>query len=190
MNTTILVNGNVCTVKNQIDSCEKSKIFIISDLHLNHFNIIKYCNRPFKSIEEMNEAIINNWNSKISDNDLVYFLGDFCLGGRNVINNFTERLKGRKIIISGNHDRSRNVYLEAGFEEYYKNRLMIHYKGRDILLSHKPELGYNNFNIHGHIHDKLMEALNYFNACVEQTGYMPVELDWVISEYDKRFNKE
>ena len=52
----------------------KSKIFLISDLHLDHYNIIKYCNRPFSSVREMNYLIVNNWNTTVKDNDIVYFL--------------------------------------------------------------------------------------------------------------------
>ena len=56
------------------------RIFLVSDTHFNHENILKYCNRPFNTIEEMNVALIGNWNSVVKDDDIVYFLGDFALG--------------------------------------------------------------------------------------------------------------
>ncbi len=51
--------------------------FYISDLHLGHYNVIKMCNRPFSSVEEMDETLINNWNAAVHDEDDVYILGDF-----------------------------------------------------------------------------------------------------------------
>ena len=59
------------------------KTFVISDLHLGHKNIIKLCDRPFKSLEEMDNVIINNWNKVVTDEDIVYVLGDFAYKGLN-----------------------------------------------------------------------------------------------------------
>ena len=56
------------------------KIFITADLHLGHANIIRYCGRPYRDVNEMNEDLIRRWNSVVSDNDRVFFLGDFALG--------------------------------------------------------------------------------------------------------------
>ena len=53
-------------------------ILMASDLHLNHWNIVKYCNRPFFHVEEMNQALIDNWNSVVTDKDVVWVIGDFC----------------------------------------------------------------------------------------------------------------
>ena len=61
-----------------------SKTFFISDLHFNHENIIKYCNRPFPNVDKMNSSIINNWNSVVSKDDVVYFLGDFMFGPKQI----------------------------------------------------------------------------------------------------------
>lgn len=55
-------------------------IYLISDLHLDHKNIIKYCNRPFSSVEEMNGAIIDNWNEVVKESDFVYLVGDLAFG--------------------------------------------------------------------------------------------------------------
>ena len=83
--------------KEQIIINEKrdGKIFFISDLHFDHANIIRYCNRPFKSKEEMNRAIIKNWNSTVKDKDSVYILGDVAFGrGHRSIDFWLKKLKG------------------------------------------------------------------------------------------------
>lgn len=79
------------------------KIFFTSDNHFGHANVIKYCNRPFASVEEMNEAMVTAWNSVVGVHDVVYHLGDFSLGFESVAN-ITYRLNGAKLLIPGNHD--------------------------------------------------------------------------------------
>lgn len=83
-----------------------SNCWFTSDLHLNHSNIIKFCNRPFTSVEEMNKTIINNWNNVVNKNDTVFLLGDIVFGGYDIWNYFMEKLNGLKILIAGNHDKS------------------------------------------------------------------------------------
>lgn len=79
------------------------KVFFTADLHFYHVNIIKYSNRPFASVEEMNEVLVSNWNTIVGENDTVYVLGDFSLAVRPV-ETFLPRLNGRKKLIMGNHD--------------------------------------------------------------------------------------
>ena len=76
----------------------------MADLHLGHANIIKYCNRPFSSVEEMNDALIRNWNNTIGKEDRVFFLGDFALGSKERVIEWGRMLQGRKVFIYGNHD--------------------------------------------------------------------------------------
>jgi len=77
--------------------------YFVSDTHFNHNNIIKYCDRPFDSVEEMNEVLIKNWNSVVSEGDIVYFLGDFSMS-LGAVEELTKRLNGHKKLITGNHD--------------------------------------------------------------------------------------
>lgn len=78
-------------------------IYFTSDPHYYHANVIQYCSRPFKSVEEMNEALIANWNSVVQQDDIVYCLGDFSLAFRPV-ETITRRLNGTKLLVPGNHD--------------------------------------------------------------------------------------
>ena len=82
------------------------KIFFIADTHFNHNKIIEYENRPFKNVEEMNEKLIENWNSVVGRIDKVFVLGDFGFYNSKEI---LDRLKGFKILIMGNHDRHKSV---------------------------------------------------------------------------------
>ena len=79
--------------------------YYISDLHLFHENAIKYDRRPFDSIKEMHEVIMKNWNDRVTNGDIVYILGDISLRGKNEdLIAFVARLKGRKVLVKGNHD--------------------------------------------------------------------------------------
>lgn len=86
-------------------SSSKKRTFIISDLHLGHANIIRYCNRPFSNVEEMDAALIRNWNSMVSKGDTVYYLGDlsFGRGSKHYAEEYNEILNGDIVLIKGNH---------------------------------------------------------------------------------------
>lgn len=81
-----------------------SKIFYISDTHFGHKNCIKFDNRPFETVEEMDQTLIDNWNKKVSDEDTVYIIGDFIYRSGNTFEWYLKQLKGKKILVSGNHD--------------------------------------------------------------------------------------
>jgi calcineurin-like phosphoesterase family protein len=91
------------------------KIFFTADTHFNHWGIIKSCNRPFANVEEMNESLISNWNSKVDVLDEVYHLGDVIWkGNRQQVEEIIYRLNGKIHIIKGNHDHSQQIkYLEG-----------------------------------------------------------------------------
>src|SRR3989338_4547577 len=80
-------------------------IFITADHHFNHKNIIEYCKRPFKTVEEMNNTMIEKRNKKVGKDDLVIHLGDFALGNKEKVGEIRKMLNGKIILIKGNHDR-------------------------------------------------------------------------------------
>jgi len=105
---------------------KEPKIFLIGDLHFNHRNIIKYCSRPFNSVEDMNKQLIKNWNSVVGKNDIVYVVGDFALCGKQKIIEIGQRLNGRKRLVLGNHDQaSIETYRAAGFEFVYNHHIVL-----------------------------------------------------------------
>lgn len=80
-------------------------IFFISDTHFGHKNIIKHCSRPYETVEEMDEGLIEKWNRKVGKIDTVYIIGDF-VWNKSKVPYYAERLKGKKILIAGNHDET------------------------------------------------------------------------------------
>ncbi len=149
-----------------------------SDLHLNHDNIIKYCSRPFSSTEEMNDVLIGNWNDRVSEEDTVYVVGDMFLGKPENAEPLIRKLRGRKVLILGNHDRSRRTMLEVGFDEVWQRKNLILQDGRQALLSHKPlpdsVIGRHDLQVHGHRHSLPVVDGRKVNVCVDLWGYTPI----------------
>ena len=81
-----------------------SQIRYIADLHFDHENVIKYDNRPFVSLKEMNSELIRRWNETVENEDTTYIIGDFCWGKADRWEELLPQLKGHKVIIKGNHD--------------------------------------------------------------------------------------
>lgn len=92
------------------------KKWFISDTHFSHNNIIKYAGRPFANVDEMNQALINNWNQSIGKDDQVFFLGDFGLGDIDHLQSICSQLNGHKICILGNHDKNASWMNRVGFD--------------------------------------------------------------------------
>ena len=128
----------------------------ISDLHFGHRNVIRFCNRPFKTVQEMNEEIVRKWNSHISDKDRVFVLGDVFLCDIDEAKRIVSQLNGYKILIKGNHDRSKKTMLSVGFDEFHTTLDYEMRDGRKALLKHFPVpdclLEDYDLMIHGHIH--------------------------------------
>jgi calcineurin-like phosphoesterase family protein len=164
-----------------------TRIFLISDLHLNHENIIRYCKRPFRSKNEMNEALVNNWNSTVRTSDLIFFLGDLAFGTNSrSIDYWLDKLKGKKVFIRGNHDTQPfTKALEA------PNHYFIRYKEQSFMLTHNPirPQYWNGWVIHGEKHNNNLEKYPFINkeektinVSVEVINYKPISLDRIISE--------
>lgn len=94
-------------------------IYFTSDPHYGHANVIKYCGRPFASVDEMTSKLINNWNSVVTPDDIVYCLGDFSLATRPV-EAITPRLNGTKLLVPGNHDYCHSYHKKSRNEEARK----------------------------------------------------------------------
>lgn len=172
--------------------------FYTSDLHFSHRRIIEYENRPFDSIDEMDEALIKRWNSKVKAGDEVYILGDFgfCKGKR--ANYLLDRLNGRKYLIKGNHD---NYFLnDKDFDkskfEWVRDYATVKDNGHVICMFHYPIAVWDRqhhgaLHFYGHVHSNkaghhpLVFELgdNAFNVGCDVHNYEPMSLEELLSKH-------
>lgn len=179
----------------------KEKLFFTSDLHLSHENIIKYCNRPFSSVGEMDEYLISNWNEEVGKKDRVVMAGDFVFKNKR---HLIDRLNGEIIWVVGNHD-----YDEFGKATSYKY-VEIGYGDIVICVSHYPMLAWNkksygSYMLHGHCHgtmndkvlafDKSMKILDvgvdsvakiFYNDLEIKKRYRPISILQIKQYMDKK----
>lgn len=165
--------------------------WFISDTHFSHKNILEYEKdaRPFVSIEEMNEKIIDNWNKNVKPNDIIYHCGDFAFGYDNI--DIAGRLNGRKKLILGNHD----IYDYRLYFPFFE-RLYGAFHWKRCILTHIPvhpgNLGSRYWlNIHGHLHSRTIkdhlglptqwvDDPNYFNVSCERNNLTPIHADVIL----------
>lgn len=160
--------------------------YYISDLHLFHNRILEKFNRPFSSVEEMHEVIINNWKNKVKDDDTVYILGDVGMYHAREIGNILNNLPGRKILVTGNHD-FKNIHSSSYKKTFAKitSYLEIKDNGRNVVLFHYPIEDWNGkyrgyYHLHGHVHingDSLSKKDRRYNVSAEIVDYTPISLD-------------
>ena len=158
-----------------------AKVFVTSDSHYGHVNIIKYCKRPFYNIQEMNYAMESIWNELVEPNDIVFHLGDFSLAGPDKVGHILERLNGKKILIAGNHDRGTIKKHEAWAKVC--NNFNFVYQGVNVHMQHHPwkKMNSNDLYLHGHCHGNLGKWNDgQVDVGVDCWDFAPVELEEVI----------
>ena len=168
----------------------KQNVFFTSDTHFSHSNIIKYCDRPYASTDEMDADLIRRWNDKVGKNDIVFHLGDFGMVNQKKLEEIVNKLNGRIYLIRGNHDRSWNT---DGMFELVRESMTVNIDGVIVHMSHHPLLNYGCevvegkrlVQLYGHVHtrekmrpyDKLrtaMTAWNQYDVGVDNNNYVPV----------------
>ncbi len=161
---------------NTIDH-DKSKVFVWSDQHFGHKNIIKYSNRPFADIDEMREVMIRNHNDVVTMDDFVIWVGDIAFLNDEKANEILHRLNGYKILIVGNHDMQKKKLKKLHVDEVHLI-YDIEIGGVTMVFTHFPitNLPKPFVNVHGHTHDKEDQSVQHINVSVERIGYKPVPL--------------
>jgi len=174
--------------------------YIISDTHFLHGKhnpitgevekgILIYEKRPFKTLGEMTEKLIENWNSVVSNNDTCWHLGDVGLCSKENLTKIISRLNGNKNLILGSHDtHSLSWYHDIGFN--YISKYPIVYAEKYI-FSHEPQLLVSKSEykcIHGHLHSKNLsskyDSSKYFNVSVEKIDYRPIAISKIIEYFN------
>jgi len=178
-------------------------IFFTSDTHFNHANILRYCPRPWSTVEEMNEGLIQNWNSVVGQEDTVYHLGDFAMGDRSKVPEILSRLNGRIILVRGNHDFSKSL---GCFQEIHQH-LVLEIDGHKFEVAHDPghlrqdcdfamcghvhtqwakrEVGEvieaDTVSDHRYQHPRIVPTVPIYNVGVDVRGYRPRTVQEILS---------
>lgn len=173
-------------------------IFFTSDLHFGHDKDFIWKARGFSSVEEMNEVIVERFNSVVTPQDEVYILGDIIMGDSDKTIKYLDRLNGYITIICGNHDnaRRRALYEEHGFEVV--DGLYLTCRKFTFFLSHFPSLTDNYdsgkslthriYNLCGHTHSKeYWEPCGSYNVGVDAHNCYPVSIDTLIERIKKKY---
>ena len=180
---------------------DPDKLFMTSDTHLGHFNICKYCHRPFTSRSEMDQTLIKNWNEVVPEDGIVVHCGDFMLPHKDDIKeymHYLNQLNGRVLLLRGNHDRAgldwENEKLIA-----VRDQAMVIVDGVKIFAQHYPCAAFNgDYHIYGHIHT-LSDGICYgmdaealgamkkttYDVGVDQNGYKPISF-WELCDIIKK----
>lgn len=158
---------------------------VVSDLHLDHANIIEYCDRPFESVAEMNKALVANWNNCIDPGEEVLYLGDLVPFERDdaVVLDWLEHLNGEITFIRGNHDKAVPINSHESFEYEAGDR--------QFFLTHYPEEipGYwNGWALYGHHHNNFPDRFPFLdpehrrvNVSIELLGHEPIPMDELLT---------
>ena len=169
--------------------------FFIADTHYGHGNIIKFCNRPFLNVKEMNEALIKNWNSIVSENDEVYHLGDVAMKNPLIAKQFLESVNGKIYLIKGNHEQSvlkkeSNIKRFEWVKDYYELDLSFKQK---MVMFHYPIASWNKCHhgammLHGHCHNSYNGNGKIMDVGVDNpiVNFAPINIDTIIKIMDEK----
>ena len=164
--------------------------FFTADLHFDHDFIIEACNRPFRNIEEMNAELIGRWNSKVSEKDTVYVLGDFKFTSKHSFREMTNKLNGEVVILRGNHDRNN------GTKSLIDKVIITEFFGKKLLMVHDPNDAREvmfDLALVGHVHTawKIKQSAGRLlvNVGVDVWDFYPINMKQILKVV-KKWEKE
>ena len=171
-------------------------IFFTSDHHFCHENIIRFCNRPFDTVEQMNQELVRLWNETVPPDGIVFHLGDFCFGGAASWNHILDCLNGKIYLILGNHDMKNIKQGYMNRFEHVTQQMTIRIGSQVICLNHNPFLAYGGsyrdvWQLFGHVHSGPLSKLGkdmprlevlfplQYDVGVDNNGFRPVSFEEV-----------
>ena len=166
-------------------------VWFTADQHFHHANIIKYCKRPYQTVEEMNNDLIAKWNSVVQKDHVVYSLGDFCLGGWHQFRSIVDQLQGEINLVPGGHDeRWLNAARRATHIRVLDPLLTLEFMAPGpntvVVISHYAmrswdRIHYGAYHLYGHSHGLLPGIGRSMDAGVDCHNYTPVSLRQVLA---------
>lgn len=175
----------------------QTNVFFTSDTHFQHKNIIKYCNRPFQTVAEMDMQMIENWNTLVKPDDIVFHAGDFCFGSKKSWNHILDSLNGKKYLAAGNHDKNIVTAKFVDIQQIFNIRIIgdneMSSDGQRITICHYPMLSWHQshrgaWQLFGHVHGNLINdgfeypsklTPNQMDIGVDTNNYFPYSYDYV-----------
>ena len=173
-------------------------IYIISDTHFGHGNIIKSCGRPFENTEEMDRILIENWNNTVKPNDEVYHLGDVSFGRPEIAQEILYQLNGRIYLIKGNHEKTvlRTEKCRKRFE-WVKDYYELKHQDKLFVMFHYPILSWNkghygSYHLYGHTHNNIKLKGRAMDVGVDNPvmNFSPMSIDNTVIYLDQKFESE
>lgn len=175
-----------------------------SDLHFGHRNILSMTQRPFETVEEMDSALITNWNGRICPKDEVYILGDITLNdAAGYAMNLLQQLNGRKYLVRGNHDKFLDKKaFDLRLFEWVKDYHSFYYQKRKFVLFHYPINEWDCFyrgaiHLHGHQHNhpeynisNAEKGLLCYDVGVDANDMMPINIEEILTFFERYGEKE
>jgi len=160
-------------------------IWVTADTHFGHDNIRKYCQRPFSSLDEMDYTLMENWNRVVKSGDTVYHLGDFAYGDHERVKRYRWSLKGKIILIMGNHDYKNRIKNIKGLFTEIADLKTIKYNGEKLILCHYAmrtwdSSHWNTYQLYGHSHGRMPPVGKQMDVGVDANGFQLFHIDQIM----------
>lgn len=169
---------------------DTTSVWFYSDPHFDHANIIRYCNRPFISAEEMNNTLLREYHNRVKQGDTVYFLGDMTFGrgskgARYWLDKLQSRCDAKFYYIKGSHDNDIHPATNGLAVVEVASEKVISVNGEQVLLIHDPaqvDPSWKGWVVHGHVHNyrPVLWKTHHINVSCDAVGFRPVSVNYIV----------